>query len=71
MRSLALMFLCALFGLAQQQPDPHLPTLTRVIQAHRLTEEQANQKYPIHFRVVVTYATDLVGSPGTELEFAL
>ena len=51
--------LCAAIGLAQGQPESHPPTLTHVVQVHRLTEEQANQKYPVHVRVVVTYATDL------------
>jgi len=50
--SLVLSLGCAVTAVAQQ-----LPTLTHVIQAHQLTEAQAKQKYPIHFRVVVTYST--------------
>ena len=53
----ALALCCAKSGLGQGT-ESHLPTLTHVIQAHTLTEEQANQKYPLHFLVVVTYATD-------------
>ena len=46
------------FGIGLAQPAPTLPpTLTHVIQARRLTEEQAKKKYPLHFRVVVTYST--------------
>ena len=55
--SLKLTLLCAAIGLAQQVQPPLFP-LTHVIQARKLTEQQANQKYPLHFRVVVTYATD-------------
>ena len=32
-----------------------LPTLTRAVQIHQLTQEQANRGYPIHLRAVVTY----------------
>src|SRR5580704_5128515 len=55
--SLVLALCCAKSG-SGQPTESHLPTLTHVIQAHKLTEEQANQKYPLHFLVVVTYATD-------------
>ncbi len=54
--SLALALSCATFALGQT--ESHLPTLTKVIQARKLTEEQANQKYPLHLRVVVTLATE-------------
>ena len=43
-------------GLAQLT-ETRLPTLTHVIQARKLTEEEAKRKYPVHFRVVVTYST--------------
>ena len=43
---------CAASGVAQR-----LPVLTHILQAHQLTEAQAKQKYPIHFRAVVTYST--------------
>ena len=52
----ALALCCAGICLAQQ-PTARLPTLTHVIQAHKLSEAQAKQKYPVHFRVVVTYST--------------
>ena len=52
----ALALCCAGMGLAQQ-PATRLPTLTHVIQARKLSEAQAKQKYPVHFRVVVTYST--------------
>jgi len=38
--------------------QPRLPTLTTVIQARKLTEGQAKQRYPVHFRAVVTYSAD-------------
>ncbi len=44
-------------GLAQQSRPP-LPTLTHVAEARKLTEQQANQSYPLHFRVAVTLATE-------------
>ena len=54
---LVLILWCAGTALAQQT-NSRLPTLTHVIQAHQLTEEQAKQRYPVHFRVVVTYSTN-------------
>src|ERR1035438_7423757 len=45
-------------GMGQaQQTETRLPTLTHVIQARKLTEEEAKRKYPVHFRVAVTYST--------------
>jgi signal transduction histidine kinase/CheY-like chemotaxis protein len=55
--SLELTLCCTAISFGQATKST-LPTLTRVIQARELTEEQANRKYPLHFRVVVTYATD-------------
>jgi PAS domain S-box-containing protein len=50
---------CAGAGLGQQALHPsQLPTLTTVIQARKLTAEQANQRYPVHIRAVVTYSAD-------------
>jgi len=43
---------CTASGVAQR-----LPVLTHILQAHQLTEAQAKQNYPIHFRAVVTYST--------------
>jgi signal transduction histidine kinase/CheY-like chemotaxis protein len=47
---------CVGIGLAQPAQTP-LPTLTHIIQARKLTEEQAKKRYPLHFRVVATYST--------------
>jgi PAS domain S-box-containing protein len=41
---------------AYQAPQPSsLPVLTTVEQIRRLNHDQANRKYPVHLRVVVTY----------------
>jgi signal transduction histidine kinase/CheY-like chemotaxis protein len=39
----------------QQEGSSALPTLTSIIQAHRLPVEEAKRAYPIHVRGVVTY----------------
>jgi hypothetical protein len=38
-----------------QQPAASLPTLTLVEQIRKLSMEEANRKYPVHLRGVVTY----------------